>query len=252
MGRRSDPKLEQHPRGLHGRDGTLKRTVRAGNPGPQVGETIYAEIIQDGENLNPEGQPYYKIKPVSRPDGFTPAPANGAAPAADGGGKDDAWWYQKDRRISRAGVLQAVVAASKVPAQGDDGKVDGALDAYTTYVNRITDKLLASLDERTPHPSAEGSNYDAAEQHTPTDPEPEVPPVDVVIVRAKQLPLERWLLELAGFGADISNPEQAIRSLSERDRAKFNDKLDAIAQEKQPEPAAVQGGPIADDDSIPF
>jgi hypothetical protein len=214
---------------------------------PEVGQALYGDITEQQFENKATGESFtkFKFKKQSRPDGFTPAPANGAAPAADGGGKDDAWWYQKDRRISRAGVLQAVVASGMFNNETPD--------VYVMSVNRITDALLASLDECAPHPSAQGSNYDAAEQHTPTDPEPEVPPVDVVVVRAKQLPPERWLLELAGFGADISNPEQAIRSLSERDRAKFMEKLEGIAQEKQPETAEVKtSAGLSDDDSIPF
>jgi hypothetical protein len=80
------------------------------------------------------------------PASFKKAGANGAgapAPAT----QDSDWWYAKDRRISRAGVLQAVVAGGAYNDELPGG-------AYIDAVNDLTDALLASLDERTPHPSA--------------------------------------------------------------------------------------------------
>jgi hypothetical protein len=79
-----------------------------------------------------------------RPASFKKAGANGAgAPASTT--QDSDWWYAKDRRISRAGIMQAVVAG---------GACDPGVSNYVEAVNHLTDQLLASLDERTPHPSA--------------------------------------------------------------------------------------------------
>jgi hypothetical protein len=83
-----------------------------------------------------------------RPASFKKAGANGAgAPASTT--QDSDWWYAKDRRISRAGIMQAVVA-SGVFNGGDSVHSP----SYIKAVNDLTDALLASLDERTPHPSA--------------------------------------------------------------------------------------------------
>jgi hypothetical protein len=74
--------------------------------------------------------------------------ADAARRALKGTAQDSDWWYAKDRRISRAGILQAVVASGEVAG------MSGSLGGYVTAVNNVTDALLASLDERTPHPSA--------------------------------------------------------------------------------------------------
>jgi hypothetical protein len=93
-----------------------------------------------------------------RPPSFKKA-SNGVAPSNPNAVQDSDWWYAKDRRISRAGVLQAVVAS---------GFYNGSRGPeYIEQVNGLTDKLLASLDERTPHPSAP-----KAEQPTENAPKP--------------------------------------------------------------------------------
>jgi hypothetical protein len=87
------------------------------------------------------------------PPSFKKAGANGAgAPANQNAVQDSDWWYAKDRRISRAGVLQAVVASEGLSLK--QALAEDQLDFYVAAVNRVTDALLASLDERTPHPSA--------------------------------------------------------------------------------------------------
>jgi hypothetical protein len=83
-----------------------------------------------------------------RPPSFKKA-SNGVAPSNQNAVQDSDWWYAKDRRISRAGILQAVVA-SGVFNGGDSVHSP----SYIKAVNDLTDALLASLDERTPHPSA--------------------------------------------------------------------------------------------------
>jgi hypothetical protein len=82
-----------------------------------------------------------------RPPSFKKATNGGPTPrVTEPVIQDSDWWYAKDRRISRAGVLQAVVAS---------GLIEGVdVDTYVATVNEYTDALLASLDERTPHPRA--------------------------------------------------------------------------------------------------
>lgn len=65
---------------------------------------------------------------------------------------DDEFWAQKDRRLARAGMMQAVVGSNIVrPTEGD-------LTGYVEKVNAVTDALLESLNERAPSPNQSSSH----------------------------------------------------------------------------------------------
>lgn len=110
-----------------------------------VGDSIYGHV--ESGDYGP------RFKGAQNPNAGTTGGGGGrgqrsaAAPASK---KDDAFWAQKDRRISRAGILQSVVASGAIPFKDATGGEHW--DYYVESVNKLTDKLLASLDERCPAP----------------------------------------------------------------------------------------------------
>lgn len=194
---------------------------------------------------------------------------NGSGGSSDT--RDEAWFYAKDMRISRAGILQAVV--SGIPFKPADDLQD-----YIAQVNRITDALLASLDERTPHPSRTPSATPGGGNNGSGS-----PPVPAATVAGpapsdKQLAFLEKLLQEAGvdvqdrldvkaWAAENLTGGQNGTASTAIEAAKSGDegisRLLTAAQkwvaeqptvpgderDLQPAPAAVMGG---DDSDIPF
>jgi hypothetical protein len=59
------------------------------------------------------------------------------------------FWEARDKRLARAGMLQAVVSNPGIWSEST-----GSIAEYVAFVNKLTDALLASLDERAPSPNA--------------------------------------------------------------------------------------------------
>lgn len=106
--------------------------TKASTPVPAPGSTLDGEL-EDGQ---------YGKK-------FKKAFAGGGG-GRGGQGLSKEEWAAKDKRIARAGVLQAVVAASTPPL----GDKPAAVRVYVQDVNELVDALLASLDARAPHPGS--------------------------------------------------------------------------------------------------
>lgn len=238
--------------GVGGWEGSMKLTQKPETPAPQVGQTLYGAVQVEVITPKDGGEPFEvaKFKKERRPDGpqkvSTPRATNGVVPEkADSKPAD--WWYQKDRRISRAGIMQAVIgsmAFDEFPGSNQD---------YVEQVSALTDALLADLDKCTPHPDdapkASGqTQFTSAPVNPPTPVDPAE--AEALIERCKALDPSRWLLELVGAGAnDITKPEEAIRNLTAAQASVFGAKLDDLIDEaKVTVPAEV----IPDDEEIEF
>lgn len=134
--------------------GEVYGTVREGDYGP-----IFKQERQDGA--------------PSRPN-TTAGRGPGPAP------KDDAFWAQKDQRIARAGVLQAVVSGPL-----GNRKDEETLAAWVERINRLTDALLKSLDEATPHPSG-GVSASSDSPAPAASPPPEVSEAEAAQLLAEE------------------------------------------------------------------
>lgn len=141
---------------------TVTLTQKPETPAPQVGQKVYGGIVV--QTITPkQGDPFevYKLQKDRPPEGQPrPLSTNGVAQRAksNGDGPGPEFWAQKDRRISRAGILQSVVASGK------HNSLTG--EAYVKAVNAATDALMASLDERAPSPNEapDASEVEAAAQ----------------------------------------------------------------------------------------
>lgn len=125
---------------------TVRLNQNADTPPPQVGQSLYGGVHVKTFTNNATGEPFqvHQFTKEQRPDNEGPRQS---APATNG--KDDEFWAAKDRRIARAGMMQAVVSsysASSFPA---------SLSDYVAGVNKLVDALLASLDERVPSPNGD-------------------------------------------------------------------------------------------------
>jgi hypothetical protein len=136
---------------FEGYESTVKLTRKSTSQPPKVGDQVYGGIIVQTPTDPKTGETFevHKFKSEQRPaqSGQGANGVSGDTFKAPGGAQDSDWWYAKDRRISRAGVMQAVVASGVF---NDGVQTDG----YVRLVNALTDDLLESLDGRTPHPSA--------------------------------------------------------------------------------------------------
>jgi hypothetical protein len=141
-------------------DETVTVTKKPDSPPPKAGDQVYGHItVKEFKSRDGEDFEIHKFKSERNPDfqKLGPQSVQSNSPRASGpppaGGQavdtppDSAFWYAKDQRISRAGVLQAVVAS------GAYGEVKDVTN-YVAFVNKVTDALLASLDKRCPHPGA--------------------------------------------------------------------------------------------------
>lgn len=151
-----------------------------------------------------EGEYGWRLHPEQRPE----ARQNGSQRSGDT--RDTAWFDAKDKRISRAGILQAVVSSGVVVnAGGPPGP------RYVEAVNELTDVLLASLDERTPHPNdVAGGSTDIGEDDGASSPPNEGAVASSVAISDKQQAfLERLLKEK---GADSEQTQLIIGWASEK------------------------------------
>ena len=149
---------------LEGRDGTLKLTQVPDTPAPQKGQSLYGSILTETKTNHQTGEDFelVKFKKEQRPDashGPTDRPRSSVDERREqmgvrrpdsrpqwGDDKPSAeFWAQKDKRIARAGIVQAVVASGRFNGEPQS-------DIYLREVNRLSDALLASLDEVAPHP----------------------------------------------------------------------------------------------------
>jgi len=131
---------------------TVTLTQKAGTPAPQVGQKIFGGIVV--ETVTPrQGDPFevYKLKKESPPNGNGSGqprrlkPSNSLPQQDEGNGKlPPEFWEAKDRRMSRAGLMQAVVNSGKF------NNLTG--DQYLDAVDKLTDALLARIDAKAPHP----------------------------------------------------------------------------------------------------
>lgn len=141
---------------VEGPDGEVKDVYAQKKPGNDlnVGDKIYGRI-EEGEY---------------GPRFFGEQNPNGGGGSYGGGGgrkKDDLgpeFWAAKDKRIGRAGILQAVVSASELPklVSGSPDHPPKELTEYLRYVNWVTDALVASLDAVTPPPNSSAPTTSAS------------------------------------------------------------------------------------------
>lgn len=124
---------------LDGPDGEVKDVYAQKKPGNDlsIGDKIYGRIE--------EGEYGPRFFGEQNPNG------GGGGSRSGGSRKDDLgpeFWAAKDKRIGRAGMLQAVVIAHGDPGEFLD------VEGYIARVNGITDALIASLDAVAPPPNA--------------------------------------------------------------------------------------------------
>lgn len=145
---------------------TVVLTQKPDTPAPEVGQSIYGGIVVDTPT-GKDGETFevHKLKKEQRPDGqgeqsssgpksnalrgpqklngqMHVGPPQSLSPSSPG----PEFWAQKDRRISRAGILQAVVAS------GQFNSISGDRPEYVDAVNKLTDALLDGLNAMTPAP----------------------------------------------------------------------------------------------------
>lgn len=139
---------------------SLRHARKAESRPPQVGEKVYGGV-QVYSGTDPEtGEEWARhvFKRERRPDnGGTGQPVGGMNRIKAQAVRDAAesptpeFWAQKDRRLARAGMTQAVVSGLLAAQPNfDSGHQVADLVRVT---DSITDALLASLDEKAPSPN---------------------------------------------------------------------------------------------------
>jgi hypothetical protein len=127
---------------------------KASSPPPDLGTADY-EITppKEGTSFPP------KIKKVGTWNGGNQSRSKDDSPGPE-------FWAAKDKRIARAGVLQAVITGSDF---GELSLNDAqGIRATVKWWNEIADAVLASLDARTPHPNGDAQDFRREAQGTPT------------------------------------------------------------------------------------
>lgn len=218
-----------------------------------VGETLYGTVSQ--------GDYGWRFRSEQRPKG---APSGGAQNGSQGSsGPDDAFWAAKDRRISRAGILQAVVGATHPPI-GDDPKV---IATYVKDVNALTDALLASLDQRCPSPNHDGvglgGGNGAASATAPSPPAAESSPAQASsgrrgatsgrLTRAGIADRDTQKAIVAAFGGPTEQALDAIdAAIANQDWVSLMDEHGIERPPELPDVRDLQPAAMADDSDIPF
>jgi hypothetical protein len=160
---------------------------------PNVNESYYLEV-KEGDF----GPRAFSAKQNSGPQRLSTGAGRGPGPQPDA-----EFWAAKDARIARAGMLQAVVASGMFATNPNS-------DGFVYKCNDLVDKLLASLDERVPHPNASptqtpnGTDTRAGERTTGaqrSSPAPAASPAQSSMTENQNRYFER-LLGAANFGDD--------------------------------------------------
>lgn len=124
---------------------------------------------------SPEGEQFYgRIEEGQFGPRFkTEQQQNGGPPRSGGssGTKNDLspeFWAARDRRLGRAGMMQAVVASGNFTTAQVDGHHD--YRGFVTSVSELTDMLLADLQAKAPSPNsdADSSGGSQAGLHAPS------------------------------------------------------------------------------------
>lgn len=240
------------------RNSVITRKV-GGKAGPEVGQTIYGHIEEQRVEPRP-GQNFQaftkrKLKEDSQ------SSSNGGSPTGSSDGQDPAFWAQRDRRISRAGILQAVVGATHPPI-GDDPKV---IATYVKDVDALTDAFLASLDRHTPHPSGPGldGGNGAASATAPSPPAVESSPAQASsgrrgatsgrLTRAGIADRDTQKAIVAAFGGPTEQALDAIdAAIANQDWVSLMDEHGIERPPELPDVRDLQPAAMADDSDIPF
>lgn len=139
---------------VDGHDGSMKLTQVPETAAPQVGQLLHGHIETETKTNRQTGEEFEAVKfqKEQRPDFQRPqAHASVAARRPQNGGEpkqptDDTYWLKKNRRMARAGIVQAIIASGKVELGGV---------SWVTQVNGLADDILDSLNKITPQPGDE-------------------------------------------------------------------------------------------------